>query len=537
MTVDLKTQLHVYFDYVDDLQGAVDLDAIPPFDGPVELALARRPRSAPGRAFGFAAIAVIALIGGMLWLVRSDRAPSTAGAPVSTAVTPTTNGTVTTAVLGGTDSDSVAVDTSLGVWTWVRVATVENPPNPWLPAYPAAYVDGEFVTSDGGFQVSADGFSWSPGPAPAGADEAELGNVEYLVGGDAVYATLVGSAGIRLWRYGFGTWTELDLPELEFPDAEGLSLGPRLGSVLVAGATVVVIVEFEDQLLYDPGISPLSDHYGLDASVGEIRIVENPPSGPLELWVEGESEPRATIELTIAGADPPSVEFRDSGTNELIHVIRVPTAEMSANELRAAVASQDAVIHLATYFSKSDGHFDEVSLPFGWTDAMSRGDFELKTLDGDLLAWVNGRVLWRSSDGVVWDRVDGTRLPAASEDSGAVLTGAESRVFLGGYFSDTTTQTWTSTDGHDWEVVPDLNGEERPRISETAFGWLAITGDRWDPSGTGARKVLVSRDGLAWEEIEAPFEICRAVFVAETIFGFSCFDAGYDIWVATLGDG
>jgi hypothetical protein len=201
-----------------------------------------------------------------------------------------------------------------------------------------------------------------------------------------------------------------------------------------------------------------------------------------------------SLSVELATGDPPTIEFRDIESGELVHVVEATLPGWEAEDLLRAVRGwggldlsfvvghdgQTSVVRPP--WPMSEEWADQIVVSDGWYYTMSYSigdDFSAQDLH-----------LWRSRDGLDWELVE---LPAdfprpldwAFIDAGAEGLGLSVHDFPAGFES-----VWLTKTGDDW-IRADLEGLPTGLIHATDFGWFLESG-------------VVSDDGVTWELLEAP---------------------------------
>lgn len=140
-------------------------------------------------------------------------------------------------------------------------------------------------------------------------------------------------------------------------------------------------------------------------------------------------------------------------------------------------------------------HFSIVSTP--WSE---HAFVEIAALDGRVIAVATSAAgdvprAWTTTDGVLWEPAE---LPVAHVP-GSPIPMAVGRDEVTLSISDgATTSHWSTTDGVNFEQLPDVAGIARR--SRGSFGWIA-------PDPRGAPVVRISRDGLTWHDLDVSAQL------------------------------
>jgi hypothetical protein len=264
MSEPLPRQMHDYFAYLDEEQGAVDLVTVrePRIgDGPVRTIQLTTPSPKRTRrgwvVAGAASAAVLVLVGGWAWLLT----PTASDAPVADTVVPTTSVESTPTTVPAIQSqwpgltedipegvETGTLTTSLGTARWVHLSSDDFT----LPGQGPLEVnaDGEFIVSDlpTGFWYSDGGIEWSREPEPSnndhgipadgvptdtdqmthfftdnGGDRHILPWVPYADGSYALY-WIISSDPMGIWNWEGGRSDyHANLSDLVSPDSDGFT--------------------------------------------------------------------------------------------------------------------------------------------------------------------------------------------------------------------------------------------------------------------------------------------------------------------------
>jgi hypothetical protein len=160
--------------------------------------------------------------------------------------------------------------------------------------------------------------------------------------------------------------------------------------------------------------------------------------------------------------------------------------------------------------------------------------------------------VWVSSDGYRWDRTSQDSLTTPSGDwipddnDPTVVYGPNGYVATGGDIRDGGHAVWHSTDGRNWEQIPDSSLPKDDSvllaaIAATDDGYVVV-GHRFQPNEDSDVVVWLSEDGFTWTEVA--FELDgQQVSGAITTFGDEIVVVGLDvdkrtdiIWYSTDGE-
>jgi hypothetical protein len=192
----------------------------------------------------------------------------------------------------------------------------------------------------------------------------------------------------------------------------------------------------------------------------------------------------------------------------------------------AAVASPDGVRFVAdtdilvpgeggsTYVSRPSMVVlrDGSPITVGSPDRASSGMVTLGGVIYGLSHETAGHVLWRSTDGVAWERAD-TPISDSDDPLWAYLTAGHGRLMLTIGLEDGDAivhRLMTSLDGSTWVEVDIPKTYRHPVVPQaTDFGWMMTTPGLKDEGGLyGPNKfsVLLSDDGLRWANYSGTFD-------------------------------
>ena len=555
MTIDMERQIQAYAEFLDSTlpvleaeEAMVERIGIPPVR-PLQDWAVKPAVPAWVRAVVAAVVTIIVGVVVIVLLRATDQqadviepAPTTGPIPTTTApptavpVQPTTpieppSGIVpATLIPTGFPPASVVIEAAItepfsvaspvGTWTW-------TPIDVWnaQPPLPEALIDGVYLTERN--TASPDGLDLSYLFGPTAEHH-------LVTDGETLYAfTDRLPLGPSLWRYDSGSWVEIPLPDGIHPVIDGVKVFPSF-DVHVIGSTLILLPfpeleAWEFDLLGANDVSPLAQH-PLYAGINLGDLVYNPAIDRIEIGHHDDGAPIvATITVEIVGE---TIEFRDELTGELLHTVNDNVLHLTTEELREAILTRDLLTLVsipadAIFVSTDGGPFEQSTLADMGVDRFGLDRLNVD-LNDVLLALTESGELRRSSDGLTWEKVE-TNLPAVPVFAG--LSGGGDRVFL-----ITDELVWTTTDGEAWKPV-DIPGDHiELRIALAPFGWFATDGGFWSPSA----HVYVSPDGINWQELEAPTDLCRAELAGETIFAYTCLDIDFYTatrWVATVETG
>ena len=545
MNPDVERQVWAYAEFLDSTLPVLEAeDAMVERIGtpPVWPIQERRIRRAvPGWVWAAAAAAATIIVGGVLGLILARPSDQPADviqpAPTTVPATPTTTSPPTTVpgsttlppppasssvpattvpsgfpdesvVIGPAAADPFSVGSVVGTWTWA-------PADVWneFPPLPDAFIDGLYLANSGNL-AAQDGLDWSSLFGPTRAHG-------LTTGGSSLYASSHGQdagrgLGLSLWRYESGSWIEVRLPDAFDVEIEGLTLAPSL-IVELAGSSV--LVSLEDEVLgwyfdlFHSDDSPFASYYGQDAVSPEYDRAQDVLVIPHHDFGET-GEIVATVTVEIVADRTPRIEFRDTATGDVVHTVAADVPGLTPAEVREAILARDlesliGVDPDTVFISTDGGAFQEIGLPSPIAGGRFGERRQIASLNGDLLALLEDGELWRSPDGRSWTQIEPSGVDLSPD---AMLLGGNDRIFL------VADRAWTSTDGETWEVSDGLFDEGSLRIDRAPFGWMAVEGG---PFGSPVT-LLVSPDGLGWQTVDAPGDLCWAEFAGETIFGVSC---------------
>ena len=458
--------------------------------------------------------------------------------------------------------------TSAGAIEWVRVATA---------AYvaPTHAIDGQIFgrNEDGATFVSSDAMTWSPTSLPAWGQSADYlqaaGQTLALVSPDSGGTTMgpsssrqvlsrdwfdaPGDAAIYRWD-GHG-WSLVPLPTRQPPGVDGLithSASFGRGAAVGDARWVAPIIHFIE--------APWDDIYGTARSTRPDGTPTE--TGPWPIWDDvkqvldvydptgGIPSPNGTpvskgpygltvlasLTVELVPGDPPTIEFRDATTRELVHVVSATLPGWTPEALLTKVRSwglEDVSLLVA------DGDdMTVVHAPWPmeeeWLGSVVSAGGRYYTATMPIGERYNATAvhLWASDDGLAWEPIalrDGSGINAAPFDW-MELNGVGDRLFLEIHDRDGgTDELWTSVDGRGWtqaEVDDDRIGEP----VATDFGWFM---------GGRPYSAVISVDGVRWDDVELPRlygdPIARYLGGLLT-YGPALSDGRYATWVGRFVD-
>lgn len=515
MSIDLKTQLHDYFEFVDDEQGVVDLETVPRSDENVKLVDRRRTRTVPGWAYGLAvALSVLLLVGGAAWLTRgSDVSPPADDAPVTTAVTPTT---------GVTPDNIQAV-------TWVSFQ-FDPDRHPVLETIVPVNEGFLGIDGDNNLLASDDGVIWVPRPVPfakvAGVSVERDASGGYWLISDGV------ETGLVMWRSDDGeVWTEVDTSAIRPPDIRGVEWTMLPGSFFGAAdwqPDGVVVSNGEASLTswrFQAGGVNWVEAFDIEISeplgFGGVDTQWNPRTRTIEMFDGSGLVGRIT--LSVVTEDPLTIEAH-SDDRTLVHTVMGDFGSLSLDDKLLGVLFGFEADSL--YLSDSGGAFEEVTVPWGrGSDTHPQDPFEesstnLVAVDGGFIAYhtaVNhpdteagdGEAdftaafeTWTSEDGRTWSRAETPTFALGQDDTAMTVVLERDGVFLVGVWGTGGQELWRSEDGFAWTPVAiDADGAS---VSVTDSFWL-MSRDLDMPFGDGEHFTLglwVSHDAETWRQVD-----------------------------------
>ncbi len=444
MSIDLKTQLHDYFEYVDEGQGTVDLEAVALTAEPVKLTPRRRTRTVPGWAYGVAsAIVALLLVGGLAWLIwpitpaspviSQPPSPSVTAAPDSSGngwmrvddevAFPRRVGAISSVVVGG--PGLVAVGWYAPPFDDQAGTTPTTPPPTLVQPDPQ---------DDAAVWTSVDGLTWSR----VVHDDSVFGGL----GDQRIHDVAVGASGM-LVAVGDLVWVSPD--GLSWSRVYEDPAGASMSAVTAAGPGWVAVGSHEGEGVVwastdgvDWSQVPDPDGVFRGAAINDVTV------GPSGL-------------LVAVGA----------GEGECLH-----PSEVSAEENCGSVVWTS-----------------EVGTKWARTYSENGAGIRAITQAGPGLVAVGwGGAVWTSPDGAQWTReTTGEQTFAGTSDFLETVESGELGVVIVAQGGLGNTGFWTSTNGSAWSRLP-----SDPFLSMTS---ASSDGEEFPVSGT-VNDVLVTSWGL-----------------------------------------
>jgi len=513
--LDLSTQLR---DYLDETAPPVELEEIftkPVGEEPVRPIERRQPkRLLPRWAFGAAAaVVILLLVGGVVWLSRSDPELGPAEQPTVSTPRPTTPSTV------APDSEDPLVDqtpdlvSSLGTLTWTKVeGTRESLPSWWLKADAASgFVSFERADSSRPGQEqplvwrSEDAVTWTSEQVPelAGYSSVMFEIPSWTDTSEEIDWALAFSGETSTLFQARDSWVPVDLPEPPLPPLSGVvwTIGPEM---LTESDGVIVVPASGFARI------PWENYYGTRENFGfeAPNWPEWDESSQVMQFFDSSGTMLAELTVGVVGG---SLVFTDIGTGDVVHEVG-GLAEYLPDLIFQDNGDVDLSVLNVTgmWVSTEGGAFEYQEAP--WSGPRYKPDMVLPLPAGGFAAYVvlesegcvGGVEVWTSEEGVTW--VDhGT--PAFLENvtcAGDVFVWPWTAGLRAEVLANSGFQAWESIDGLTWTreaVLPPVT-----RVYETTFGYVAVSMSDYptiDPNGPFF-KFWISHDGVTWEPVEGP---------------------------------
>jgi hypothetical protein len=441
-------------------------------------------------------------------------------------------------------------DTPVGRIDWVRTESDRR-------VFPTSPYGGQILgwepTEDfevAGVYLSMDGTNWQPTDAPPWGLSPEFLNrdnptqVAYSPDG---YGTSMGPDSSRQIIYRDWTdnpgdpvifqldrdrWLPIVLPSTAPPPTEGLRIyGSRIqgAAALDESNWIAPVMHFVEVPWADILGGDLADAWPMwkeDAQRLEIHEPGGDPFGSAGLV-------NLTVELV--EGDPPVIEFRDSETGDLVHVVPATLPGWSPEALVTALRGWGLLDY--SFVVSRNGEIRVVRPPWtmgeDWTDirvVTAFGRYYTITLPlGEGYSSTDIH-LWESEDGISWTLLDTPQLWTGTLEWAEIVGGNDQLLIIPHDFEGSSPMS-VSADGRTWSEA--VLGDSTAGLfspTSTDFGWL----------GNGFDQTAISADGMNWEWIDLPdLPAEPSVTYINGIFFYGPEDVGngrFATWVGHLAD-
>ena len=440
-----------------------------------------------------------------------DPAPATVAASTDlrqAATTETTETPTTTTVAPSVDpqapeveqTDLDASETSFGTLRWTRISgDADSVPGASIRQGP----DGSYLSTEGTRRwMSADGLTWSSEPV-----EGFGGARDVWFQDDWAFAWSFEGAGLsgpprmsRVFQREEAGWTEVELPEPPLPEIEGIVWSVGLFTPVEKLGTTIIQASAHGEI-------PWGDHYGVTSFPCGANTCELGPHGWIEhddLWTIVPASggfPIATVAMTVT---PDGIEFVDTETEELVHVIKA-NGSMSAQDIADKLTDHTMSV-TGVYVTEEDGSFEFHETPFnaefGHLFAVRDGGFAALEVQHQELGSIEATT-WTSDDAITWtNRGTPPLLDTTAEwihiehhDDKVV---ANVILDSGSASGEETFETFETTDGLDWMAIEPSPFPLFTEFHDTSFGRVATALPQ------SRYRFWLSDDSENWEEVEGP---------------------------------
>jgi hypothetical protein len=360
----------------------------------------------------------------------------------------------------------------------------------WVPAETPAF-DGRATYIDAGeariATVSPDGYSVMMG----GASPRDV--ISYDPYNDPGEATA--------YRRDGTSWTPFELPPMAI-EADGLRVGDpgfTAGAGLADGTWVVPVHQFAEvpwgevlgQFEYPPDSGEMVDPWPVWDRADQVLDLVEPGGYPGSIL--------ASYDVALTNGTPPSIEFRNIETGEVVHSVPATLSGWTSEEMLTSLRGYG--LHDVSLLIGKGDELTVVRPPWPPTEEF---------FDTGSIVAANGRLyatslvigedndatalhLWSSENGIDWDAVELPPPPRPTfewieliENNGTLL------IFV---HDDEGDWIWSSSDGSGWTMT-ELGAENFGSAVPTGFGWMSSSFD--------GSQMSVSRDGTSWELITPP---------------------------------
>lgn len=390
-------------------------------------------------------------------------------------------------------------ETSFGTLSWTRISgDSETVPSSRI----TQSSDGRYLATEGNRRWhSQDGISWANERIDG------LGDVkdswiedDWAVAWSYDSGTAFAPAMTRLFRFDDEGWTEVELPIPPLPDIDGISWSIGVDLPIESdGVTVAQASAFAE--------IPWGDHYGVSELPCGANRCERGPFSHMEqdgVWTlvpASGGSALATVAMTVTSN---AVEFHDTATDELVHVIEA-TEVWSAQQIADALASGSMRVNGVFVDSKEEAfafHETPFEAQFNQMFAVADGGFAaIETLEQDF-GKIDARI-WTSEDAVAWEErgvpaflQEGARWIDVDTRNGDVVA----RMILdhGSASGEEAFESFVTTNGVEWTAAPPSQFPLFTRFHDANFGRVAIAMPQ------SSHQIWVSIDGDNWEQVEGP---------------------------------
>jgi hypothetical protein len=296
-------------------------------------------------------------------------------------------------------------------------------------------------------------------------------------------------------------WTTVPLPALEPPAVPGLRTYSRWfdgAAALGDGEWIAPALHFVEVPWGDADGSYPFTHVEGTAPVVDPWPMWNVGTKVLEIFAPGTiSGPIASLTVDLVEGDPPTIEYRDAATNELIHRVPATLPGWTPEALLRALRGWGLID--VSFMVSHAGVVSVIRPPWPMDEEWSRsittanGRYYTHTLTLGTDYSATAIHVWESLDGLAWKRVDLSQF-TQELDYATLAGGPTGLVMVIHKIAAVREELWASTDGRDWvRSAAELSVIGEPM--STSFGWVTARSDR---------VAAISTDGRTWEALELP---------------------------------